>query len=85
MKSLLLVEKDSAMENRQKFCINSNELTRRLYNVDEENVGEKEISSIIEHYTKQLKNSGWSRRDVREKVVCGYIGWRRILLRREEY
>ena len=57
MKSQLLIEKDSAMENKQKFCINSNELTRRLYNVDEERVGEEEITRIIEHFTKQLKNS----------------------------
>ena len=72
------------MENKQKFCINSNELTRRLYNVDEERVGEEEVTKIIEHFTKQLKNSGWTRREARETVVSGYVGWRRRILRRED-
>ena len=35
MKSQILLEKDSAMGMRQKYCINSNELTRRLYVIDE--------------------------------------------------
>ena len=36
MKTQVMLEKNSAMGNRQKYMIQANELTRRLYNVDEE-------------------------------------------------
>ena len=72
------------MDTRQKFCINANELTRRLYNVDEENIEKEEITTIIENYTRQLKNSGWTRSEAREKVLSGYISWRRRIRRRED-
>ena len=36
MKTQLMLEKDSAMSMRQKYTILSNELTRRLYNIDDE-------------------------------------------------
>ena len=68
MKTQIQLEKTSAMESRQKYCISSNELTRRLYNVDEETVKDEEIERIMEDYTRQLKNSGWERREARERM-----------------
>ena len=32
----------------------------------------------------QLKNSGYSRKQAKEIVVCGVVGWRRKLERREK-
>ena len=44
----------------------------------------EEIKEVIEHYITQLKNSGYSRKQAREVVVCGVVGWRRKLERREK-
>ena len=85
MKTQQLLEKDSAMSSKQKFTILSNELTRRLYNIDDEGEDkDEEVEKTIEKMTKQLKNSGWNRRDVREMVISGYKGWQRRLDRRTE-
>ena len=85
MKSQILLEKGSAMGMKQKYCINSNELTRRLYVIDEgDEKGEEEITNTIEDFTRQLKNSGWDRLESKEMVVSGYIAWKRRARRREE-
>ena len=58
MKSQLVIERDSAMGNKQKFCILGNELTRRLLNIDAEmdqDELEEEVTNTIEHFTKQVK------------------------------
>ena len=39
---------------------------------------------MIEHYVTQLKNSGYNRKQAKEVVVCGEVGWRRKLERREK-
>ena len=52
MKSQVLLEKGSAMSVKQKYCINANELTRRLYVIDEDDEGgEEEVSNTIEDFT----------------------------------
>ena len=85
MKSQVMLERDSAMSTKQKITIQANELTRRLYNIDEELPGkEEEVVEIVENFTRQLKNSGWNRKEAREMVVSGYKGWRRRLERRKE-
>ena len=83
MKSQILIERESAMTQRQKFCILSNELTRRLYNIDEEDEGfRKEKEDTIENFTKQLKHSGWERNEAIEMIKSGFIGGRRRRERR---
>ena len=78
MKSQVLIEKDSAMTQRQKYSILANELTRRIYNIDEEDDEfDKEVEETIETFTRQLKTSGWERREAAEIVKSGFIGWRR--------
>ena len=83
MKSQIFIERESAMTQRQKFCILSNELTRRLYNIDEEDEGfRKEKEDTIENFTKQLKYSGWERNEAIEMIKSGFIGGRRRRERR---
>ena len=85
MKSQIMLERDSAMSTKQKITIQANELTRRLYNINEEDPDlEGEVEKVIENYTKQIKNSGWQAREAREMVVSGYIGWKRRIARRLE-
>ena len=57
MKNQKLIEKSSAMSTKQKFCILANEVTRRLYNVEEEREDE-EVTEILEKITTQLKTQG---------------------------
>ena len=40
------------MATKQKYCINANELTRRLYVIDDkDDKGEEEVITTIEDYT----------------------------------
>ena len=39
---------------------------------------------MIEHFRKQLKNSGYDRKQAKEVIVSGVVGWRRKLERREK-
>ena len=85
MKTQKVIEKESAMSKKQKFCILANETTRRLYNTDIENDPEEdEIKEVLEKMTSQLKNSGWEKRDAIEIITSGYKGWKNRLERRRE-
>ena len=59
------------------------ELVRRLSNIHREVVAD-EIGEVTEHYIGQLKNSGYTRKQAKEVIVCGVVGWRRKLERREK-
>ena len=65
MKSQMVVGRELAMGTRQKFSILSNEIARRLYSIEEIGIEEKEEEQmeVMEDYTRQLKNSGWSRKE----------------------
>ena len=65
----------SALSEHQKVTILSNELVRRLSNIHREVVA-TEMQEVIEHYVGQLKNSGFTRKQAKEIVVCGIVGWR---------
>ena len=87
MKSQLMIERGSAMGKQQKYCILANELTRRLLKIDtdsSEEVIEEEVVKITEHYTRQVKNSGWSVKEAKEIIVSGYAGWVRKMRQRRE-
>ena len=73
----------SAMSQHQKMAILGNELVRRLSNVHPA-VLHEEMEEVVEHYVTQLKNSGYSRKQAKEVIVCGIVGWRRKLERREK-
>jgi hypothetical protein len=81
MKNQLTVMQRSAMSETQKMAILSNELVRRVSNIHRD-VLHDELEGAIEHYIFQLKSSGYNRKQARETVVCGIVGWRRKLERR---
>ena len=83
MKSQYTIMQRTAMSEHQKLSILSNELIRRLSNIHREVVMD-EIEEVIEHYITQLKNSGYSRKQTKEIIVCGVVGWRMKLERREK-
>ena len=70
MKNQMTVMQRSAMSKHQRMAILSNKLVRRLSNIHRE-VGEAEMIGVIEQYVKQLKTSGYGRKQTREIVVCG--------------
>ena len=84
MRTQLLIPEKSAMAQKQKMSILSNELVRRLSNIciDKAEAGEKR--KVADHFTSQLKNSGYGRRMSREIVVAGILGWLRKIRRRKE-
>jgi hypothetical protein len=71
----------AAMSQHQKMAILGNELVRRLSNIHPA-VLDTEVEEVVEHYVSQLKNSGCSRKQAKEVIVCGVVGWRRKLERR---
>ena len=76
MKTQYTVMQRSAMSEHQRMAILSNELVRRLSTVHRD-VVEEEIGGVIETYISQLKTSGYGRKQTREIVICGVVGWRR--------
>ena len=84
MRTQLVIPENSAMCMRQKMSILSNELIRRLSNINIEKAEEDEKVNVVEHYTKQLKTSGYDRNKSREIVVSGLVGWMRKRKRREQ-
>ena len=73
----------TAMSQQQKMAILGNELGRRLKTIHRD-VLKDEMEDVVEHYVDQLKNSGYSRKEAKEVVTCGIVGWRRHLERREK-
>ena len=74
MRTPFVVMKRSAMGEQQRISILSNELIRRLSNV-ETSVVDEEMPKIIEHYISQLKTSGYERSQAREVICSGVVGW----------
>ena len=84
MRSQLVIPEKSAMAMSQKISILSNDLVRRLSNINIEKVEEEENVRVVEHFITQLKTSGYDRKKAREIVVSGIVGWKRRRLRRAE-
>ena len=82
MKTPLVIGEASAMSDHQKFSILSNEVIRRMSNV-RNRIGEEERVKLVDEFTRELKNSGYTKRRAREIVVCGLLGVERKKLRRE--
>ena len=83
MKTPYVVMQRTAMGEHQKSSILSNELVRRLSNVNIERVDHTEVIEIIEKFTQQLKTSGYGIKQSRDLVVGGIKGWRNRIKRRE--
>ena len=84
MKTPYLLMQRSAMGEQQKASILSNELVRRLSNVNYGRVPKEEILRVIEQFIKQMKNSGYCLKQTREITVCGIKGWKGKIRRREK-
>ena len=82
MKTPLVIMEKSAMGQNQRYSILSNEMIRRLSNTNHEQPDVEDVSRVIETFTQELKNSGYSRKQAREAVVSGFLGWRRKIQRR---
>ena len=75
MKTPLVLMERSGMAQHQKYQILSNELTRRLSNIQLETIPHTEILEKIEQLTKELKNSGYNQHQSKEIVAAGIRGW----------
>ena len=71
------------MGEQQKASILSNELIRRLSNINYGFVEKDEITRVIEQFIRQMKNSGYGLKQTREITVCGLKGWQAKRRRRE--
>ena len=76
MKTPYVLMQASAMASQQKFSILSNELMRRLGNIDHL-VEHEEKMEIIEKFVREMKNSGYERKAAREAVISGLRGLKR--------
>ena len=65
MKTKLVTMKRSAMSQHQKISIISNEIIRRLSNVNHMRVEKKEIMEVVEGFTREMKNSGYDQKETR--------------------
>ena len=82
MKTCYVTMKESAMSQHQKVQILSNEIVRRLSNVNYPKIGKGEIRRIIEVAIKDMKTYGYDRINTREIVCSGITGWMRKMKRR---
>ena len=73
MKTPYVIMQKSAMSGQQKYSILSNELIRRLSNVDPD-IDQAEKLEIIEKFIREMKTSGYERQSTREAVVSGIKG-----------
>ena len=67
-----------------KINILSNDLNRRLSNINTERMPEEEQLIVVEKFTQQLENSEYNRQECREIVVSGVKSWIRRHERRKK-
>ena len=82
MKTPYLIMEKSAMGEQQRYSILSNELLRRLSNISHGIVMSERLQ-IVEKFIVQLKNSGYTRKQAREAVTCGLVGFRNKVEKRK--
>ena len=85
MKTPFVLMSRSGMSYRQKFQILSNELSRRLSNIQIEEIPHKEVIEIIEQFIKELKSSEYNQKQAKEIVTSGIRGWKRKLEKRKKH
>ena len=74
----------SSMSTQQKISILSNELTRRLYNINKNGVEQEEIDKVVDTMTRVLNNSEYNVSTMKEIIVSGIRGWKTRIKRREQ-
>ena len=83
MRTPYVIMQRSAISDNSRYNILSNELVRRLSNMNKDGTTQEEKLEVVEHYIQQCKTSGYSRHETREGVVSGIKGWKRKHQRRE--
>ena len=72
-------------DKNQKYGILSQELIRRLSNISEGGEEEKEEKmTVVEMYTRQLKQSGYNYKETKEIIQSGYLGMKKKVERRKK-
>ena len=84
MRTPYVVMQRSAISDNSRYNILSNELVRRLSNMNKDGTTQEEKLEVVEHYIQQCKTSGYNRHETREGVVSGIKGWKRKHQRREK-
>ena len=84
MKTPLVIMNRSATSTQQKIQILSNEMTRRLFNINRDGVEIQEYIQVIDQLTQELRNSEYEYKTALEIVASGIRGWRTRLKRREQ-
>ena len=83
MKTPLVLMERSGTSTQQKFQILTNELVRRLSNIQHEEISQAEINIKIEQYIQELRNSGYNQKQARELISCGIRGWKTKIRKRK--
>ena len=76
MKTPLVLMARSAMSSQQKVQILSNELTRRIFNINQEKNDIEEYKKVINTMTQEMRNSEYNYSTARQVVVSGIRGLR---------
>ena len=84
MKNQMMIPRRSAMSDKMKISILSNDLNRRLSNINTERMPQEEQVMVVEKFTQQLVNSGFNRQESREIVVSGVKSWIRRHVKRQK-
>ena len=82
MKTQLVLMRRSAMGENQRMDILSNELVRRISNIGE-NIPLGEVIDTIDNFTRQLKNSEYERKQIKNIIVSGMRGFQNKQERRK--
>ena len=82
MKTPLVIMKRSAMCQKQKISILTNELIRRLSNISE-SLPDTVRVKVIDKFTCQMKNSGYDRMEIIEVVMSALRDFKRKVERRK--
>ena len=77
MRTPYVIMRKSAISDHSRYNILSNELVRRLSNMNREGTSQDEKNEVVENFILQCKTSGYSRHETREGVVSGIKGWKR--------
>ena len=80
MKNPYCVMKSSAMSEKSKIQILSQDLIRRMQNVCQ-TISQSQKNEIIDNYSDRLFRSGYSQSQVREIIVSGLVGYENKLAR----
>ena len=74
MKNPFCIMKSSAMSEKSKIQILSQDLIRRMQNICQ-SIPQSERNNVVDNYTDRLFRSGYSQSQVREIIVSGLMGY----------